>query len=365
MNIKSLLLGCGAALATVSGAQAADAIVAAEAAPIEYVRVCDAFGTGYFYIPGTETCLKLGGRVRYDMQIADSYTAHSDDGWNKLTRAELWMDTASDSEYGALKTKMILRWNWTTDGYFTGPSDDIFLGNTQAQLIWATISIAGFEIGVGDSQFASYLGYAGNVINDDVIQYGPEQQEERAQISYTYDPGNGFSAVFAVENSGNNDPDSPTYRASTKYMPDLVAGAGYSAGSWSFKVVGGYDSVAEEGAIKARVDGTFGGFTAFFMGGWNTDGSTTNVYAAGSNTYGVGWGDWAFWTGFTAPITEKLEADLQVAADDNNTLAIAANLRWMPLPGALIQPEVTYTKWDNDVVDSDQWNAMLRFQRDF
>ncbi|MDG3580708.1 porin, partial [Rhizobium sp. YJ-22] len=53
MNIKSLLLGSAAALAAVSGAQAADAIVAAEPEPMEYVRVCDAYGTGYFYIPGT------------------------------------------------------------------------------------------------------------------------------------------------------------------------------------------------------------------------------------------------------------------------------------------------------------------------
>ncbi|MGO4625260.1 porin, partial [Ensifer sp. 2TAB8] len=44
MNIKSLLLGSAAALAAVSGAQAADAIVAAEPEPMEYVRVCDAFG---------------------------------------------------------------------------------------------------------------------------------------------------------------------------------------------------------------------------------------------------------------------------------------------------------------------------------
>ncbi|MGO4659811.1 porin, partial [Ensifer sp. 2YAB10] len=47
MNIKSLLLGSAAALAAVSGAQAADAIVAAEPEPMEYVRVCDAFGNAF------------------------------------------------------------------------------------------------------------------------------------------------------------------------------------------------------------------------------------------------------------------------------------------------------------------------------
>ena len=71
MNIKSLLLGSAAALAVVSGAQAADAIVAAEPEPMEYVRVCDAFGTGYFYIPGTETCLKVSGYMRYDIGIGN------------------------------------------------------------------------------------------------------------------------------------------------------------------------------------------------------------------------------------------------------------------------------------------------------
>ncbi|WP_206064828.1 porin [Nitratireductor mangrovi] len=31
---------------------------------VDYVRVCDAFGTGFYYIPGTETCLRIGGRIR-------------------------------------------------------------------------------------------------------------------------------------------------------------------------------------------------------------------------------------------------------------------------------------------------------------
>src|SRR5690606_4434725 len=55
INIKTLLTGSAAAPAVVSGSQAAGAIVATEPQPMEYVRVCDTFGTGFFYIPGTET----------------------------------------------------------------------------------------------------------------------------------------------------------------------------------------------------------------------------------------------------------------------------------------------------------------------
>jgi opacity protein-like surface antigen len=71
MNIKSLLLGSAAALVAVSGARAADAVMA-EPEAVEYVRVCDAYGAGYFYIPGTETCLKIGGYVRYDMRFGET-----------------------------------------------------------------------------------------------------------------------------------------------------------------------------------------------------------------------------------------------------------------------------------------------------
>ncbi len=66
MKLKSLLLGSAAAFAVVGGAQAADLSVAE---PVDYVRVCDAFGVGYWYIPGTDTCLKIGGYVQFDVKF--------------------------------------------------------------------------------------------------------------------------------------------------------------------------------------------------------------------------------------------------------------------------------------------------------
>src|SRR4051794_18666636 len=61
--VKSLLLGSAAGLCAVAGAEAADLPVK-KAAPVEYVRVCTAYGAGFFYIPGTDTCLRVGGRAR-------------------------------------------------------------------------------------------------------------------------------------------------------------------------------------------------------------------------------------------------------------------------------------------------------------
>src|SRR5438067_3955663 len=60
--VKSLLLGTAAGLVAVAGAQAADMPVKAK--PVLYVKICSLYGDGFYYIPGTNTCLKLGGYLR-------------------------------------------------------------------------------------------------------------------------------------------------------------------------------------------------------------------------------------------------------------------------------------------------------------
>ncbi|MGN6777940.1 porin [Rhizobium sp.] len=355
MNIKSLLLGSAAALAAVSGAHAADAIVAAEPEPLEYVRICDADGAGYFCIPGTETCLNIGGRVRTEGGWYNAYKAGQDAGgrgtyWH--TRAELSLDTATDTEYGPLKTNTVVRWDWN-DG-----------NATTTKLLWANISLGGFLVGKADSVYSTFLGYAGDVINDDVIEYGINGTDELNQLTYKYDAGNGFTAVISLEdsNSGTGATGANGEDSTNHYLPDVVAGVGYKAGAWQFRVVGGYDSIVEEGAVKARVDADFGVLTAFVMGGWNTDGDKLNKYA-GAGGAGLGWGDWAVWGGVGVPINEKLKWNLQLSYDDLKTFAATTNVKFNPVKDLLIEPEVTYVNYD--AVNKDTWAGILRFQRVF
>src|SRR4029078_9535561 len=61
--VKSLLLGGAAGFVAVAGAQAADLPVKAKAA-VQYVKVCSLYGAGFYYVPGTDTCLKMGGWIR-------------------------------------------------------------------------------------------------------------------------------------------------------------------------------------------------------------------------------------------------------------------------------------------------------------
>jgi Porin subfamily len=353
MSIKSLLLGSAAALAVVSGAQAADAVVAAEPEPMEYVKVCDAYGTGYFYIPGTETCLKIGGRVRFDLKAANSYKLDSDNGWNSRSRGEIYMDSASDTEYGALKTKFVGRFDFDNT-YNDGT-------HTTTKLIQANISIAGFQVGLADTLFSSFTDYAGDIINDDVVSYG---QFEVNQINYTYDSGTGFKAAVAVEADDTlNDAETKVVNGED-YIPNVVAGLGYSTDSFGVSVVGGYDERRDEGAVKGRVDGEFGAFSAFVMGAWSSSGKNVNNFAPGDGS-GAAWGDWAAWAGVGYKVADDVKVNAQIAGTDNDTLAVAANVKWNPVSGLLIQPEVTYTSFDNKLADGDQWNGMIRFQRTF
>ena len=352
MNIKSLLLGSAAALAVVSGAHAADAIVAAEPEPLEYVRICDAYGAGYFYIPGSETCLKIGGMVRTQAQWKDAYDPESHFGTNWLTRAELNIDTATDTEYGPLKTNMVFRFNSSE-------------GVNNSQVLFANISLGGFLVGKYDSQFDAFSGYAGNVINDDVIGYG---KFELNQLTYTYNGGGqGFSAVVSVEDSDNGiGPNGEDAR--DHYAPDGVVGIGYKAGIFTGTLVGGYDSVVDAGTIKGRVQFDFtSAFSAFLMGAYNTEGDKISRYSNGDITDGVAHstGDWAAWGGTTYKFTDKLEWNTEVAYADDKTFEATTNVNYFITKGFKVQPEVTYVRYDNEVSKHDVYSGILRFQRNF
>jgi hypothetical protein len=349
MNLKSLLLGSAAMLAAVSGARAADAVVAAEPEPLEYVRICDAYGAGYFFIPGTETCLKIGGMVRSDGQWYNAYDPDPHWGTFWKTRAELNFDTATDTEYGALKTETILRFNAAEN-------------KNDAQVLWAYIQLGGFLVGKTDSQYNQFIGYAGNVINDDVIGDGPY---ELNQITYLYDSGSGFTGVISLEDtaSGNNAFGPNGEDASDHYAPNVVAGVGYKAGMWGFKLVGGYDSIVEEGAISARIDADFGSFKAFVRGAWNTDGDKINEFANGERGGAATTGDWAVWAGTTVDFSDKLQWNTQLAYADNKTFEATTNINYFVTKGFKIQPEITYVNYDK--IDEDVWAGVLRFQRTF
>src|SRR5271156_6492844 len=107
--VKSLILGSAAGLVAMGGAQAADLPVKAKA--VEYVRICSLYGAGFYYIPGTDTCIKLGGYLRVDLGVNTNniYTGNYSspgslgnrftDAFDWRSREDLNIDTRTATEY--------------------------------------------------------------------------------------------------------------------------------------------------------------------------------------------------------------------------------------------------------------------------
>ncbi len=337
MNIKSLLIGSAAALVAVSGARAADAVVA-EPEAVEYVRVCDAYGAGFFYIPGTETCLKIGGYVRYDIGVGER-NGFGGDAFNKNARLSLQISTAADTELGTLRTYAETRFNFGTDGV----GDE---GSNSSSLNFAYIELGGLRVGKDESAFTTFAGYAGSVINDGIVPYGPF---DTTLISYTFTGGNGFSAIISLEDDN---------ATGDGYVPDVVVGAKYAAGDFGVTGVVGYDESTEEFGGKLRVDAKLGAFSVFVMGGYGTD----DTFA--TSRFKPWGGNYAIWAGASYTVNDKIGLNMEVDYDEATNFGIAANVVYTVAPGFAVTTEVSYDDLQANAGDG-RFGGVIRFQRSF
>jgi hypothetical protein len=119
MNMKTLL-GTAAGLMVATGAYAADLPGEAAPAAVDYVKVCDAYGAGFFYIPGTETCLDISGRVRARIAYSNGTT----DTLAFKTDAQVKFDARTASDLGTVRSFFVLQLD-SADGGLS--ADDAFI----------------------------------------------------------------------------------------------------------------------------------------------------------------------------------------------------------------------------------------------
>ncbi len=284
--IKSLILGSAAGLVAMSGAQAADLPVKAKA--VEYVRICSLYGAGFYYIPGTDTCIKLGGYLRVDV-VANSNsddtgnTSGAGGAQNRFTNAFTWrsredlnIDTRTATEYGVVRTFFDATFTWTDDTYAgngtgatvyapVGPSpfgsapNNANAGTVAAGTVgvyYAFIQFAGFTMGKAVSAFsAPWANYPGN--NFDGLVGGGGTITGVNQFVYTAQFGNGVSATF-----GAQDP-TAYYQAGNNNVTNVAFGSGIgAAGLGAF---GGNDiagTAAPDFLANVLVDQAWGTFQA-------------------------------------------------------------------------------------------------------
>jgi len=117
-HLRILMLTYAATLATVAGVQAADLPVA-KATPVEYVQVCTTYGKGFFYVPGTDGCLRISGRVRADYLYLEPFN-RVEDAIGFRARGRLNVDHRTMTAYGTLRAYIRYEFDRNT-GVFTSP----------------------------------------------------------------------------------------------------------------------------------------------------------------------------------------------------------------------------------------------------
>jgi opacity protein-like surface antigen len=277
--IKRLLLGSAAAVMAVTGAQAADLPVAE---PVEYVRVCDSFGTGFFYIPGTETCLRISGFVRADYRFLESNNTLAGgvigkdvDRFQFRSRARLNFDARTATEFGTLRS--FIRFRFTD----TSPAGDVEGGDLRSGFV----QFAGITAGMTSSFFDFWTGYSTYANHQPFIS----DKSTQLLLGYSFAVGNGVTLNVSIEDQGDNDYDDgagfvilSNAAEGGQVLPDLVA---------SVRVDQGWGSAQVMGAVK-EIRSALGNVDAEY--GWAIGaGVEVNVPMIGSGTRVALQGAWA------------------------------------------------------------------------
>lgn len=278
------------------------------------MKICSLYGVGYYYIPGTDTCIKIGGYVRleaYHNAAGGLYTEGTPQG--AMTRASatyamqarfrLSTDVRTQTEYGTLRSYFAFGVNALNNpgGAFetAGPTLAIALER-------AFIQFAGFTLGRSDTFFAFYNGAAYGL-----VPFGFDGSSGPSGLNvaaYTWQFGNGLSATFSVEDQiahsagvvdlgfGSSAATTAGVLGSNLFAPN---GGGDQKGQWVPDLVGNlrvdqaWGSAQIMGALHA-VGARYNAQTNLVDCGGGTAGGNTTLCGEPSDKWG-----WAVGAGMT------------------------------------------------------------------
>jgi len=267
MKLNTLLLASAATVMATSVAFAAD-LPSKKAAPASgSVQVCKVGGMTGFTMPGSDTCVSIGGWVRFDAQYNMLDSVESNDGkldWSSWGgKAHLNVDARSNTEIGVVRS-------------FIGLEGT----NSSFSVDKAYVQFAGVTAGRKTS-LADTLG-----TQSDAMTLASNKKEG---IDYQVKAGD-LSLGVGLEAPNNNNED-----GSSADNPDLVAqiagsvgGVGFAVAAVSHQAGDLYSGDTTNGyAVKGNVNYTINGLRLGVFGGVARDAS---AYLGGTGTNGTGTG---------------------------------------------------------------------------
>jgi hypothetical protein len=305
------------------GAQAADLSIAE---PVEYVRVCDAFGPGYWYIPGGDTCIKIGGAVefyaKYD-SVGFNYSSHSSH-WKFVTEANVNFMASSMTEYGRLDGYVKMK-----GVYDPTNSDKVFLDE-------AWLSLGHLTLGHLGSVSNTKGGYSDGA-------YQTDKSTNQIRLSFA---AGGFGIMLGIEDPRERWGTSLTDGDEFYSMPDITGKITASMGHLSAELYGAWGEIEDEagdpngtgvygvgGTLEAALDAVSPGSKVIVGGSFGTGSSfvgTSPIFVDFQNN----------WQAFASAVwqltsTTSLAGTYAYSATDGGSHATrgGAKLVWAPVAG--------------------------------
>ncbi len=391
MKFWALGFGSAAAVLASGGALAAD-LPSAEPAD-QYVRVCDAFGAGFFYIPGTDTCLRINGHVRAGSHYVDGDpdvligggTNSEYNNWTTRTRATVGFDAQTSSAIGLIRSYIELQTQIGPNDYAPDASA------TNFDLPYAFVEVSNdfgtFTAGRTDSFFDFFgsNGYGTRIGVDD-------NTTEATLFAYTFNGASGLKATLSAENpdSAGRRLDSPTEDYEGLQLPDLVGNVRIEKEWGSAQIMGVVRQIHDVDGDGIGWAAGAGATVSLPVGGLSL--STEAGYADGALAYITldpgGIGDfsgpkgsdtnqaWMVRASLSAPFGDKVSAWLDssfthakddVNDDSYNFWAFALGAAWAPNGSLSMGPEIAYNRLDGDDPgeDGSLWGVMWRIESSF
>jgi hypothetical protein len=229
--------------------------------------VCDAFGAGFWYIPGTDTCIRIGGEVEFRVLFDETdMSSYHTAGWGFRTSFDLDVTTKSMTDWGPLTTYV----NLTSDTSGLEDSADASVYADEYHL-----SLGPVLLGHTQSSFdVAGGGYTKNYGSTSVADLS-DHKVDQVQLSWAI---NGFGLVLALER-----PQDRWGSSASNDLPDLVAALSASGTGWEAAVSFLYsdqtvDSLwGVEGTVEFDVWGDSLQLAALFADDGSSGGSTSDL----------------------------------------------------------------------------------------
>ncbi|MHC5655293.1 porin [Stappia sp. ICDLI1TA098] len=363
--------------------------------PVDYVRVCDAYGSGFFYVPGTQTCLRISGRVRAEYRVrgfgdmASAWDDRTDNSTQTRARGYARFDSRSDTEYGLLRTYV--------EAFLT--ADSGATATTTVGIDHAFISLGGFTIGKTQSVWDYWTGYAYGAIFTDY------SNTKLWSVSYTGELADGLSATLAIEDNSKRRTNlvqlgapATVIASGGPRMPDIVARLKHDGDWGGAQAMGALHQVMfAAGPGKTRIGYALGagvevklpvigpkdrlmlqaiythGASRYAVDSWDgrisdaiTDGARTKLTTTWNLVAGLRHEFNAHWAANLEGGWHKVDALGQ--AYDFRQIGVNGNIEWRPVAGLAIGLEGEFRNVDYraaGLADGNQFVTLVRVQRDF